>query len=37
MCEAGEGNLGGQLIIRIILLLTSTEAFSSSFFVINFI
>ena len=37
MCEVGEGNLGDQLIIRIILLLTSTETFSSSFFVINFI
>ena len=36
MCEVGEDNLGDQLIMRITLLLTSTEAFSSSFFVINF-
>ena len=35
VCEAGEGNLGDQLIMRITPLLTSTEAFSRSSFVIT--
>ena len=37
MYEMGEDTLEDQLIMRITPLLTSTEAFSSSSFVINFI
>ena len=37
MYEMGEDTLGDQLIMRITPLLTSTQVFSNSSFVINFI